>query len=96
MSFNNYSKFGNKNKSHQHVTQVNNSVKTNVLKGKVVNCDLLRVRKEPSLEAEELTRVSKDSELVIISSFNESDTFYKIMTPDGIEGYCMKDFISLV
>lgn len=94
MGFNNYSKFSNK--SHEHTSKVNNdSAEINKLKGKVVNCDYLRVREKPSLESRELALIPKDLEFEIIDS-NESDTFYKVLTPDGTEGYCMKDFISLV
>lgn len=53
-----------------------------------VNCDKLRVRKEPSTDAEILKYLKKGDE-VVIESEDDKD-FYKIAA-----GFVMKEFISL-
>lgn len=60
----------------------------------IVNCELLNVREEPSVESEVLTILKKNSEVMI--DFDEStEDFYNICNEAGIEGYCMKQFIEV-
>ncbi len=66
------------------------------LNGIVVNCDYLRVRSKPSLKAEEIVLIPKDSKVSIDSSSKESKDFYKVLTPDGTKGYCVKEYIKLL
>lgn len=58
-----------------------------------VNCSALNVRKEASKSSEVVTKILKDTELTILSS--DLEGFYKVLTSDGIEGYCVKDFIDI-
>ena len=60
----------------------------------VVNCNKLNVREEPSLDSTIVCEVNSQTELMIDE--NESnDEFYKVFTASGIEGFCMKKFISI-
>ena len=62
--------------------------------GFVDNCECLRVRKESNVDSEELCIISKLSE-VVIDLDNSTDYFYKVTTSEGVEGYCMKKFITI-
>ena len=62
--------------------------------GFVDNCECLRVRKESNVDSEELCIISKLSE-VVIDLDNSTDYFYKVTTSEGVEGYCMKQFITI-
>ena len=62
--------------------------------GFVDNCEHLRVRKESNVDSEELCIINKLSE-VVIDLDNSTDYFYKVKTSEGVEGYCMKKFITI-
>ena len=62
--------------------------------GFVDNCECLRVRKESNVDSEELCIINKLSE-VVIDLDNSTDYFYKVKTSEGVEGYCMKKFITI-
>ena len=62
--------------------------------GFVDNCECLRVRKESNVDSEELCIINKLSE-VVIDLDNSTDYFYKVATSEGVEGYCMKKFITI-
>lgn len=62
--------------------------------GFVDGCDKLNVRKESTKDSEVLCVLDKLSEVTINLS-NSTEDFYKIMTSEGIEGYCMKKFITI-
>ena len=38
--------------------------------------------------------VPVETELLIDSDF-EHELFYSVLTPDGIDGYCMKEFVDI-
>ena len=54
----------------------------------------LNVREEPSTDAAIVCEVAKSTELIIDES-GSTDDFYKICTAAGIEGFCMKKFVSV-
>lgn len=62
--------------------------------GFVDNCECLRVRKESNVDSEELCIINKLSK-VVIDLDNSTDYFYKVTTSEGVEGYCMKKFITI-
>ncbi len=62
--------------------------------GYVDNCECLRVRKESNVDSEELCVINKLSK-VVIDLDNSTEYFYKVTTSDGVEGYCMKKFITI-
>lgn len=65
------------------------------LYGEVSGCARLNVRKEPDAEAEVLCVIEEGSEVVIVGS-ESTNEFYKVFTAAGVEGFCMKMFITLV
>lgn len=57
-----------------------------------VNCSKLNVRKEPSIHSNPLCIIEHGTRMEI-SEFNGE--WVKILTPDGVSGYCMRKFIDL-
>lgn len=62
--------------------------------GFVDGCKCLRVREESNVDSKELCIINKLSE-VVIDLDNSTDYFYKVKTSEGVEGYCMKKFITI-
>lgn len=62
--------------------------------GTVVNCTKLNVRKEPNKESEIVCKVDSGSELMIDTT-KSTDDWYSVCTEAGIEGFCMKEYISV-
>lgn len=60
----------------------------------VVNCNKLNVREEPSLDSTIVCEVKSQMELMIDEG-ESTDDFYKVFTSSGIEGFCMKKFITV-
>lgn len=56
----------------------------------VVNCSKLNIRRGPSIDTTSLCIVEGGSKLDI-EQFNEE--WLKVLTEDGISGYCMRKFI---
>ena len=63
--------------------------------GKVNNCKKLNIRKLPSRDAEIVSELVEGSE-VMIDEKESTALFYKICTEHGIEGDCMKDYITVL
>lgn len=63
--------------------------------GIVTNCVRLNVRKEPYFDADILCTIDVSTNL-IIDEEESTDEFYKICTSAGIEGYCVKTYITIV
>lgn len=64
--------------------------------GFVSGCEKLRVREKDSAESGILTVLEKGTELKVDLTEDSSDKeFYKVITPSGVEGYCMKKFITI-
>ena len=74
----------------EEVTEVEENP-TEVAFGKV-NCSKLNVRKEPSINSVPLCIIEHGTRMEI-SEFNGE--WVKILTPDGVSGYCMRKFIDL-
>ena len=74
----------------EEVTEVEENP-TEVAFGKV-NCSKLNVRKEPSINSVPLCIVEHGTRMEI-SEFDGE--WVKILTPDGVSGYCMRKFIDL-
>lgn len=60
-----------------------------------VNCKLLNVREEPSKDANVVCKIASKNE-VEIDLENSTDEFFKIVTAAGVEGFCMREFITLI
>ena len=63
--------------------------------GKVSNCKKLNIRKLPSRDAEIVSELVEGSK-VMIDEKESTALFYKICTEHGIDGYCMKDYITVL
>lgn len=66
----------------------------NTVRGVVTGCSHMRIRDEPSHEAQVIFMVPALTE-VEVDLEKSTDYFYKVRTPAGIEGFCMKRYISL-
>ena len=94
-----YNKFADQKETVKEIVKesvkepVKESVKKPVEKYAKVIVGKLNVRKDPSKTSEVLTIVNRDTNLKIIS--NEK-TWAKIVTPYGIEGFVMLEFLNFV
>lgn len=61
--------------------------------GVVCNCAKLNVREQPEVSSRIACIVNAGSELVVYDG--NHGNFYKVCTASGIEGYCVKDYVSL-
>ena len=61
--------------------------------GTVVNCTKLNVRSKPAIDGEVLVVLNGNSE-VKIDSDKSTYEWLKITTADGIEGFCMRKYVS--
>lgn len=62
--------------------------------GYVYDCEKLNVREQESLNANVLLTIDKDSKIKVdLNSVNTESEFYKVVTPSGVEGYCLKKYI---
>lgn len=66
---------------------------TFVVEGTVTGCKKLNVRAEASKESQAIYILEKDASVMVDQNASTED-FYKIYTMD-IEGYCVKEFISI-
>ena len=64
------------------------------IEGFVSGCERLNVREEPKIDAAVVCIINKDAS-VIIDVDDSTDSFYKVCTEAGAEGYCKKDFITI-
>lgn len=62
--------------------------------GVVSDCAKLNIRDGASTTANVLCTVDVNSELVVYINENFGE-FYKVCTASGVEGYCMKNYVSL-
>lgn len=62
--------------------------------GVVSGCERLNLRKESSKDSNILVVLNKGVELVV-SPEESTEDFYKVVTEAGVEGYCMKKFITI-
>lgn len=63
--------------------------------GVVSNCEVLNVRSEPNVDADVIGSVTKNTEL-IINVRESNDEFYKVRTAAGLDGFCMRTYVSFV
>ena len=60
----------------------------------VVTAGKLNIRKLPAPNAEVIAQVAQGTILMIIPASSTID-WYKVYTPTGAEGYCMKKFVTV-
>lgn len=61
--------------------------------GKVANCNAAYIRENPTKDSNQLSIVKKGDELLIEHVSNTN--WYKTTTQSGVEGYIMKELVSL-
>ena len=65
-----------------------------VMVGVVANCGILNVREKPAITTDVVGTIKRDTEVKIIES-ESTNEFYKIITSTGMEGFCMKEYITI-
>lgn len=63
--------------------------------GVVHNCEKLNVRKQPSKDSEIVFVLNEGSE-ISIDEENSTEEWYSITHVSGVEGFCMKQFVSML
>ena len=59
-----------------------------------VGCEKLNVRSDATIDSEPVGVINRDSKVFIYKD-ESTEEFYKVCTATGLEGYCMKKFISV-
>lgn len=65
------------------------------LEGVVSGCDQMYVRSEASVDSEPLGIIKRDTKVLIDEAESTAD-FYSVCTETGLDGFCMKKFISVL
>lgn len=76
------------------IEETTESVEPSAVFGVVTECGKLRVRSTPEIADNVLTEIILASKVLVYLK-ESTDEFYKITTEAGIEGYCMKQYISI-
>ena len=76
------------------VTEINEEPVAAPKIGIVTDCSKLNVREEPSAKSAIVCVVDCSTDLMIEDERSTED-FYKVYTATGVEGYCMKRFITI-
>ena len=76
------------------VPSIDNNVENNEIIGKINGFKKLYVRKEASKDSEPVGIVT-DKDDISIDITHSTDDFYKVITSNGLEGYCVKEFVKI-
>ena len=76
------------------VPNIENNVENNEVIGKISGFEKLYVRKEASKDSEPVGIVT-DKDDLSIDIAHSTDDFYKVITSNGLEGYCVKEFVKI-
>ena len=76
------------------VPSIQNNVENNEVIGKISGFEKLYVRKEASKDSEPVGIVT-DKDDLSIDVAHSTDDFYKVITSNGLEGYCVKEFVKI-
>ena len=76
------------------VPSIENNVENNEVIGKISGFEKLYVRKEASKYSEPVGIVT-DKDYLSIDIIHSTDDFYKVITSNGLEGYCVKEFVKI-
>lgn len=74
---------------------IEETVEPMMLEGVVSGCAQMYVRSEASVDSEPLGIIKRDTKVQIYES-EATDDFYSVCTETGLEGFCMKKFISVL
>ena len=69
-------------------------IENNKVIGKIIEFEKLYVRKEASKDSEPVGIVT-DKDDLSIDVASSTDDFYKVITSNGLEGYCVKEFVKI-
>jgi hypothetical protein len=67
---------------------------TKCVKGTLVNCTRLNVRKDPKGDAS-VVKVINTTTPVMVDLDKSTEDFYYVYSIEGFEGYCMKNFMNV-
>lgn len=81
-------------KEEHEISDSNDNIENNEVIGKIDGYDKLYVRKEANIDSEPVGIVTKDDDLSI-DIIHSTDDFYKVYTSNGLEGYCVKNFVKV-
>lgn len=70
------------------------SIENNEVIGKISGFEKLYVRKEANKDSEPVGIVT-DKDDLSIDVAHSTDDFYKVITSNGLEGYCVKEFVKI-
>ena len=76
------------------VPNIEDGVENNEVIGKISGFEKLYVRRESNKDSEPVGIVTDKDDLSIDLS-HSTDTFYKVITSNGLEGYCVKEFVKI-
>lgn len=65
---------------------------TTIVNGIVTDCSHLRLRREPSGNVIALLDAGDE---VLVDTLQSTDKWYKVYTKDDLDGFCMKEFITI-
>ena len=75
-------------------TEVNAQEEPKKVSGIVVDCNRLNIRTKPSINSQPVGNVTVNSEVTI--NLNQSNNeWFKVITKDGVEGFCMKKYVKI-
>lgn len=77
------------------VEEIVNPKVEEIVNGFVSGCKRLNVRGEANKDAVVLCIINENAEVLVHRTETESSDFYRVRTASGIEGYCMKKFITI-
>ena len=60
----------------------------------VSNCSRLNIRKKPNLNANVVCVVNAGTELTVAQPFKNGDEWMRVSTKDGVEGHCMRKYVT--
>ena len=69
-------------------------IENNEVIGKIIEFEKLYVRKEASKYSEPVGIVT-NKDHISIDIIHSTDDFYKVITSNGLEGYCVKEFVKI-
>lgn len=76
------------------VPSIEDGVENNEVIGKISGFEKLYVRKEANKDSEPVGIVT-DKDDLSIDIIHSTDDFYKVITSNGLEGYCVKEFVKI-
>ena len=76
------------------VPNIEDGVENNEVIGKISGFEKLYVRKEANKDSEPVGILASKDDLSIDIA-HSTDDFYKVITSNGLEGYCVKEFVKI-